>query len=79
MEVESFFFSWKFRTKCYFLHEHDVVNVIDADDEVANGSDDDWVVNKFVFVVMNDMIVVVNEHVLEMMFDAYSIQINSIV
>ena len=55
----------------FFLHEHDVVNVID-DDVLANENDDDWVVNKFVFAVMNGMSVeVVNEHVLEMMIDAF--------
>lgn len=56
----------------FLLHEHDVVNEIDDDDWVANENDGDWVVNKFVFAVMNDMVVEVNEHVLEMMFDAFS-------
>lgn len=56
-----------------FLHEHDVVNVIDEHDDwmVANEYDDDLVVNKFVFAVMNDMAIEVNEHVLGMMFDAF--------
>lgn len=61
----------------FVLHEHDVVNVIDADDVVvvANENDDDWVANKFVSAVMNDMIVEVNEHVSGMMIDAYSIDL----
>lgn len=60
----------------FFLHEYDVVNVID-DDDVANENDDDWVANKFVFVVMNEMVVEVNEHVSEMI-DAFLIIFNSI-
>lgn len=59
-----------------FLHEHDVGNVIDDDDDwVANENDDCLVVNKFLFAVMNDMIIEANEHVLEMMFDAFSMEI----
>lgn len=64
----------------FILHEHDVVNVIDADDVVvvANENDDDWVANKCVSAVMNDMIVEVNEHESGMMVDAYSIDFNLI-
>lgn len=49
-----------------------MVNVIGDDDWVVNENDDDSEVNKFVFAVMNDMVIGVNEHVLEMRFDAFS-------